>query len=84
MFPKLIWLDSYFSTTDNLSLLAVEDGTREVASTDTEIPAYTTVWMDFGTNQGKDKHVINGLVVMFLNQTSNSSSTMDNLLVLMQ
>lgn len=83
VFGKMIWLDSYFSSTDNLSLLAVEDGTWEVALTDTEIPAYSKVWMDFSTNQGKDKNVINGLVEMILNQTSNSSSTTDNLLVIM-
>jgi hypothetical protein len=57
------------------------------AFTNTEIPAYT-VWMDFGTNQGKDKHVINGLAEIFLNQTQCDFkfefNDMGNLLALTQ
>ena len=52
----------------HLQLLAVEDGTWQVTHTDTDIPFNITVWIDFGSNQGKDK-VNDGLVEMFFNQT---------------
>jgi hypothetical protein len=68
MFPTYVWLDSHVSSTNELPLLEDEEGIWEVAVTNPNIQPYIAVWMDFGTNEVKEKHVITGLADMFHNQ----------------